>query len=55
MVDSTGKMKTNSENQEDLEKGERNEAQHDAQTKGQQGQQDNISEILINKGMKVKK
>ena len=55
VVDSTRKMKANSENQQDLEKGERNEAQHDAQTKGQQGQQDNISEILINKEMKVKK
>ena len=55
VVDSTRKMKANSENQQDLEKEERNEAQHDAQTKGQQGQQDNISEILINKEMKVKK
>ena len=55
VVDSTRKMKANSENQQDLEKGERNEAQHDAKTKGQQGQQDNISEILINKEMKVKK
>ena len=47
MVDSPGKRKTNSENQEDLEIRERNEGQYDKETTLQK-EQDNISEILIN-------
>ena len=46
VVDSPGKRKTNSENQEDLEMRERNEGQYDKETL--QKEQDNISEILIN-------
>ena len=47
VVDSPGKRKTNSENQEDLEMRERNEGQYDKETTLQK-EQDNISEILIN-------
>ena len=47
VVDSPGKRKTNSENQEDLEIRERNEGQYDKETTLQK-EQDNISEILIN-------
>ena len=55
VVDSPGKRKTNSENQEDLEMRERNEGQYDKETTLQK-EQDNISEILINnKEMEIKK
>ena len=47
VVESPGKRKTNSENQEDLEMRERNEGQYDKETTLQK-EQDNISEILIN-------
>ena len=47
VVDSPGKRKTNSENQEALEMRERNEGQYDKETTLQK-EQDNISEILIN-------
>ena len=47
VVDSPGKRKTNSENQEDLKMRERNEGQYDKETTLQK-EQDNISEILIN-------
>ena len=53
VVNSPGIKKTNSESQQDLEKRERNEGQHDEETTVQK-EQDNISEILINKGMKSK-
>ena len=53
VVDSPGKRKTNSENLKDIEKRERNEGQYDEETTVQK-EQDNISEILVNKGMKSK-
>ena len=53
VVDSPEERKANSENQKGLEKRDRNEGQHDEETTMQK-EQDNISEILINKGMKSK-
>ena len=51
--DTPGKTKTNSENQQDLEKRERNEGQYDEESSVQK-ELDNISDILINRGMKTK-
>ena len=53
VLDSPGKRKTNSENQQGLEKRERNDGQHDEETTVQK-EQDNVSEILISKEMKIK-
>ena len=53
VLDSPGKRKTNSENQQGLEKRERNDRQHDEETTVQK-EQDNVSEILISKEMKIK-
>ena len=53
VVDSPGKRKTNSENQQGLEKRERNDGQHDEETTVQK-EQDNLSETLISKEMKIK-
>ena len=50
---SPGKRKTNSENQQGLEKRERNDGQHDEETTVQK-EQDNVSEILISKEIKIK-
>ena len=49
-----GKGKKNCENQQDLEKRERNEGQPDSDITVQQEQQDNICEILINMRMQSK-
>ena len=53
VLDSPGKRKTNSEKQQGLEKRERNDGQHDEETTVQK-EQDNVSEILISKEMKIK-
>ena len=53
VLDSPGKRKTNGENQQGLEKRERNDRQHDEETTVQK-EQDNVSEILISKEMKIK-